>query len=355
MNRFRATAVFAVWPVLLLGAAPAPRSEKADRVRTTDPYVIVLTESDESSENVLRRYPEITGSWQDIADFNLLRPGARIELSRDMLGDDRVLAKGTDFYGEAEVKRSFDTRFMPLVDHLLLREGDVLRTWRNSGLRVLLDDGNYFVLRSHSRARVDSLGPRAGRDARIKLVLLEGSIWSRFDHKVDGNFEIETPTASTIIRGTDFRVKVEAGDATRVEVLDGTVELRVGDQSVEVPAHRGILSLSGDGPGELHELPAAPAELLEPQPKEVLRAERFEHTFRWTAVAEARAYHVEIAREPTFFDLAAERLVNAAETFVRITDLPPGTFFWRVSAVGADGFEGPAAESSYFVFVRREP
>jgi hypothetical protein len=58
-----------------------------------------------------------------------------------MLSRQKVLAKMSEHYGETEVRGLLDKRFMPVVKNLLLREGDVLRTWRKSGGRILFDDG----------------------------------------------------------------------------------------------------------------------------------------------------------------------------------------------------------------------
>ena len=98
-----------------------------------------------------------------------------------------------------------------MVENLLLQEGDILRTWRKSGGRILFDDGNYILLRSNSRVRLQALSKADSTQTQARVELLEGSIWSRITEKVNGTFEFVTPSASTIIRGTDFRLKVEAG------------------------------------------------------------------------------------------------------------------------------------------------
>jgi hypothetical protein len=330
-------------------------AEKSSNGGKQEAYVIV-TDSEANPEALFERYPEIAGSWEELAKFNLLRrPGTAIEMPRAMLSTDHTLAKIAGLYGEAEVKRSFDNRYIPLVENLLLREGDVLRTWRHAGARILFENGNYIVLRSHSKARLISLRPSgsSGRPS-VRLELIEGNIWSRTVGKVKGDFVIDTPTASTIIRGTDFRLKVEAGRATRLEVLDGTVEIEAGDETVLVTAQQGILARGGEDVGDVEVLPPAPAELLAPRPEQVVRASSFDLMFRWTPVVGAQSYRLEIARDEGFFDLAEERLTGA-KTSVRITGLEPGTYFWRVTAMSPTGFEGPPAGDSYFVFVERHP
>jgi hypothetical protein len=251
------------------------------------------------------------------------------------------------------VKRSFDSRFIPLVPNLLLREGDEIRTWRGGGARILFDDGNYVLLKSQSRATLISLGSREQpATSRLQLFLKEGSVWSRMEHELRGRFEVKTPSANTIIRGTEFRVKVEPGDATRVEVLDGRVDFEMGEKLLSVGRQEGALAVTGSDALTPSRLPPPP-ELFAPLPAEVLRYESFDQTFRWGTVEGAEVYAFEIARDDRFFDLVAERHVGP-EASVRIQGIEPGTYFWRVTSI-VRGFESSPATGRYFVFVHRAP
>jgi hypothetical protein len=329
-----------------LGAAEAP--EKSET-----PYVVVVTEGDGTVQSIFNRYPELRTSWEELARFNLLRAGETIEIPSEMLDAPGTLAKVASFYGEAEAKRSFDARFIPLVPNLLLREGDEIRTWRGAGVRILFDDGNYVLLRSQSRATVVSLGTRdKAATSHLQLFLKEGSVWSQMEHELRGRFEVTTPTANTIIRGTEFRVKVEPGEATRVEVLDGRVDFEMGERRLSVGQMEGALAVLGSDNLTPAPLPPAPV-LIAPLPDEVLRSETFDVTFRWSAVEGAEAYSFEIARDDRFFDIVVERRAGP-EALARIQGIEPGTYFWRVTAL-VRGFEGPPAESRYFVFVDRRP
>ena len=147
---------------------------------------------------------------------------------------------------------------------------------------------------------------------------------------------------------------MEPGDATRVEVLDGTVALSAGDWELSVGARQGALALRGQAPTETTTLPPPPAELRTPQPRQVLRATEFDVVFEWSAVPGAQAYQVDITRDDRFFQPVEERRVGP-EPSLRVVGLEPGTYFWRVSAIGPGGFEGPAIEGDYFVFVQRRP
>jgi hypothetical protein len=209
------------------------------------------------------------------------------------------------------------------------------------------------LLKSQSRATVVSLGAReASAASRLQLFLKEGSVWSQMEHELRGRFEVKTPTANTIIRGTEFRVKVEPGEATRVEVLDGRVDFEMGERRLSVGRQEGALAVAGSDTLTPAPLPPAP-ELLSPLPEEVLRSESFDQMFRWSTVEGAEVYSLEISRDDRFFDLVAERRVGP-ETSARIQGLEPGTYFWRTTST-VRGFEGSPSRSRYFVFVDRRP
>jgi len=320
-----------------------------------EPYAVVLTENDSSAQALFERYPELSGSWDELATFNLLETGRVLEIPKAMLSSDGVLAKVATSYGDVEVKRSFENRFIPVVPYLLLREGDEIRTWRRSGVRVLFEDGNYVFVGSDSKVKVVALeGPNRSASSRLEILLKEGSIWSQIEKKLGGRFEIRTATANTIIRGTDFRVKVEPGDATRLEVLTGHVEFEVGDGRIAVESQQGALARGGGEPVHATPLPPPPDELLSPQPEEVIRRDGLNELFEWAPVPGARAYRLVVARDRQFFDRVIERRV-AGEVSVRVQNLEAGTYFWRVSSEWANGFEGSPTESRYFVYVEAQP
>jgi hypothetical protein len=344
---------FTLTMTMTLASTLAGAAEAGGNGEKVEPYVVLVTEGDSTVQAVFRRYPELKASWEELARFNLLRSGNAIEVPKEMLDTDAVLSKVANFYGEAEVKRSFDDHYVPVVRNLLLREGDEIRTWRGAGVRILFEDGNYVLLKSNSRAKVVCLGSKkASAASRMQIFLKEGSIWSEMEHGLRGRFEIETPSASTIIRGTEFRVKVEPGEATRLEVLDGTVDFGIGDRTVSVGKQQGALAATDSGEVSPTPLPLPPA-LDAPLPQEVIRADSLDQIFHWTPVRGAESYELEIARDEEFFDIVVERQVGP-EASVRVQNLEPGTYFWRASTISG-GFEGSPSPTRYFVFVQLSP
>ena len=50
-----------------------------------DGFVVVTTPDDSSARALFDRYPELSGSWEELAKFNLLRSGHSIEIPHHML------------------------------------------------------------------------------------------------------------------------------------------------------------------------------------------------------------------------------------------------------------------------------
>jgi hypothetical protein len=170
----------------------------------------------------------------------------------------------------------------------------------------------------------------------------------------DSRFEIQTPTATSFIRGTEFRLKVEEDSSTRLEVLEGSVDFGSEADKVSVDGNFGsLVDLAGNTPAAPHALPAAPAELFTPEDQQVLDENLATYQFSWATVANASKYHLEVASDQEFKQLVEEAWLegaNADMMTLRIDALEPGTYFWRVSSVDDKGYESAWSKARYFVY-----
>ncbi len=118
-----------------------------------------------------------------------------------------------------------DARLVELADwiELALQQGivpgDVLRTGPYGALGIVFEDRTQIRLHADTRMIVE--GPDA--DATNRLELDAGAAWSRAGAPANG-LEIETPSATAAIRGTDWFLSVAADGETRLSVLEGVVE-----------------------------------------------------------------------------------------------------------------------------------
>ncbi|MDY6946433.1 MAG: FecR domain-containing protein [Pseudomonadota bacterium] len=96
-----------------------------------------------------------------------------------------------------------------------------------------------------------------------------------------------------------------------------------------------------------HLLPAAPSPVA-PQPDQRIVGTAAE--LSWGESPGVASYHVQLARDEQFAELALDR-DDVQATRLTVASLPPGRYFWRVGALSADGERG--AWSSPRSFVQR--
>src|SRR5216684_973847 len=101
-----------------------------------------------------------------------------------------------------------------------LKPGDTVRTGRTS--RVLLQRGEETILISPNS--VVGL-PTEKKDGLATTIMQQaGSILLEVEKRDVKHFEVETPYLAAVVKGTQFRVSVDAGSA-RIDVIRGQVEV----------------------------------------------------------------------------------------------------------------------------------
>lgn len=161
-------------------------------------------------------------------------------------GQVAVRQAGTDVWQKARLNQD-------------LAGGDMVRTGPNSRAAILsmdesqikLNENTVMVLRRVApspRLRLGELAPaaQAGEPASLYGVT-QGEIWLR-NKKEQFFFELETPTVTATIRGTELTVRVLPDGATRVALLEGDVKLANRYGEVILAAGEEGLALPGRAP-----------------------------------------------------------------------------------------------------------
>ncbi len=336
----------------------SPKELAASAQSSGEDYVVVMTDKDTTPLSVYQKYLESADFWRQLTEHNLLQKGIEDKVPESMLKSGQIPAKVTKFSGNVEVSRNFDWKWVRVVPNMLVQEGDWIRTRAKSSAEVRQSDGTVIVLRPNTKILFESNGEAKtarGEVRTTKLKLEEGSILARVKKLAqrDSRFEISTPTATSFIRGTEFRVKVEAG-GTRLEVLEGRVDFGDETQQVSVDGNFGSLAAAqGVMPAQPHALPAAPAALLAPEDRQVLEGDLADYNFAWASVSNAARYHLEVSADAEFKQLVDETWAEGESALVQnldLTDLEPGTYFWRVSSIDAQGYESAWSATSHFIY-----
>ncbi len=298
------------------------------------------------------------GYWQRLQQYNnvddpfTLPPGSLLRMPVRWLKIQPASAEALQVTGDVELFRVGTATSRPLVAGTELFTGDRLVTGAGGSVTVRFADGSRLLVQQGSEVTFDGLsayGATGMVDTDLRLQR------GRIDNRVEpaagpaSRFRIITPAAVAASRGTDFRIGADESDgATRGEVLDGSIGVAGGGVSRVVPAGFGLVARAGAAPSEPRELLPGPDLSRLPRVLERLVLE-----FRWSAIAGAESYRIQIFADPAREDLLLDRIVREPETSLPAP--PDGNYSLRVRGIDEQGLEGLDADHEFRLNARPEP
>lgn len=314
---------------LLALVCPAKAQEWTYRVRPGD------TLWDVAGEYLTPSVP-----WQRLQEHNRvadpyqLAPGSTLRIPVRWLHRQPARAKVVAVRGDAEAQATAG-RAAPVTAGMSLGSGAVVKTSPEATLSLQFADGSRLLLLGDSELLLERL-TRLGRSgiADTRLRLRRGRIGNDVRHLRGpaANFIVDTPSASSAVRGTRFRVEADA-TGTQTEVLEGRVAVSAGAKSALVRRGYGAV-VAPDQPGVTPVALLAAPDLsgLVPAPQ-VTRA-----PLTWPAVAGARQYRIQISEHVRFDSLQVDTLVDTPG--YALPPLEEGRYHVRVRAIDVRGLEG---------------
>jgi hypothetical protein len=127
------------------------------------------------------------------------------------------------------------------VNQLVVRS-DRVRTGENSGARLLFFDVSTVDLDENTEVAVMEVASRrGGRAVDVAVKTWVGKTIVRAVRFVDpsSTFRVETPTASTVVRGARFTVDVAEDGKTQIDLQEGVAEVKMKDQKEEISLKMG--------------------------------------------------------------------------------------------------------------------
>lgn len=202
--------------------------------------------------------------------------------------------------------------------------------------------GDTTLVQGSLRARLGELAgkPASGGTSTSAPAPKEIAVSTQSGHKIQ-------VTPSNKGNG-ETKVSVDDKQATRVAVYEGQSSFRAQNKEVSVPRGFGSKAEKATPPSTPKPLPPAPVWASAP-PKVVLTngvASVIAGTYAaGTGPGPAAAtWHVQVSRDALFNDTIVDTTVGVAVTNLEARDVPPGTYYARVSAVDSDAFEGLASD-----------
>lgn len=261
-----------------------------------------------------------------------------------------VQARVVNVHGAVNIIRP-DQTVQPASNGMLLAAGDSIQCTDDSFVTVEFADQSRMRVQDNSTVRLDTLkifGDYGLVDTLIRLE--EGRTENSVPEESTGTrFRIQTPSAISSVRGTDFRVgTLDSQSATVSEVLQGTVEVSGAAKNIALTGGFGTVTSLGASP-------APPVKLLHaPDLAETGRYyESLPLVIQLAPLEGAQAYRAQIAVDPEFKTLWSE-FVTTTLPF-RDGSIPDGHYWLRIRGIDGSGIEGFDAAIPFGLNARPEP
>ncbi len=296
--------------------------------------------------SIAEKYTTSAQNWSEIQRINQIRqgnnrriqPGTRIVIPVALLKNQPTPAKVIALTGQVQILRANGEHIDASVG-MELYSGDRVITENRQSLRMQFADRSELQVLGDSELQLDKLsyhGETGMVDTRVRLN--RGRASSQVQTLKSGShYQIQTPVATTAVRGTAFRLSF-ADDISRTEVTEGKVGVRAGDSEQLVPAGFGLVAEQGKPL-------SAPVKLLEPPQSLNSKPGRRSALLQWQALPDAQAYRYQLARDDSFRDILLDN--TTSQTQVGIGDLTVGQYYWRVRAIGPQQLEGKSAQARF--------
>lgn len=326
--------------LLLLLLLPVAAGQAAERMR--DGELELTVEQGDFLVKICDKYLDDPQDWPIIARLNrlpnpnLIFPGQQLLIPVRFLKGVPVDGIVTFIKGEVLMRAMAGDPWRELQLKDTVRQGNGIRTGNDGNVEITFENGDAFLLRPGAHVEITKARRKGGNYFVYDLLLKAGRAISAVKKSTgkEKRYRITTPSAIAGVRGTKFRVSVDAIEATRCEVLAGEVGVNAQRAEVAVREGEGTLVKKGRKPLPPRQLlpPPAPLDLQELYRVMPLR-------FRFAAVAGARSYRVLLARDRELKDVVKSQTAPPDRP-LDIIGVNDGTYYLSSSSIDQAGIEG---------------
>ncbi|KRG69072.1 FecR domain-containing protein [Pseudoxanthomonas dokdonensis] len=294
--------------------------------------------------------------WQRLQRHNhignprQLPPGTSLHFPLQWLQQEPAVASVTAVAGTATYRPADGQPAQPVIEGMQLQVGAMLQTAAQGSLSLKFADGSRMQLRSNSELHLDRMsryGRKGMSDTRMRLQ--RGRINNDVAPQKGGNasFIVETPSATSSVRGTQFRIDAATG-STDTEVLHGSVMVEAAGPGTVLPEGMGAsVALGQTTPPRAQQLLPAPD--LSAIDKRYLAGET---KLQWTPLEGATGYRLLLSTDPDFRTTQLDTTVVTAGIDLR--DLPEGDYHLLLSGI-KQSLEGREARAAFVVDATPKP
>jgi hypothetical protein len=176
-------------------------------------------------------------------------------------GGEAVPCKVSSVSGDVQVLKSGSTESVKATNGMELAVGDTITTGSNGSAKLTFFDGSVMEIKANSEILINELSTATSGSTSVSLMEQVGSTVNRIGKLVDSSskYEVETPAAVAVVRGTTFDLVVEEDGETTVKSEEGSVDFTAA--GVTVTVNKGYQSSASVG-----EAPSTPSAIVTTTP-----------------------------------------------------------------------------------------
>jgi hypothetical protein len=260
--------------------------------------------------------------------------------------------------GSVQVKRAGSLEWITATRAVFLHQNDLVRTGSGSTAEIRFADGFQFNVRPDSLITIEESSQNpVSRQQKVALSIQSGEAnFTTSATNVPGSTTtISTPTIRTTPdRETAGSIQVAQNGATALRVFKGQSQGETKNgQRIALGANQGVNVDSGGLAGATLSLPTVPVLTAPPNQTEVAYPDLAQGVtlLVWNSVPGASRYRVLVDFSPAFARPLYDRL-GVRTTQLELRALDAGSYFWKVSALDANGVEGNFSDPWRFALTK---
>ena len=259
-----------------------------------------------------------------------------------------ISAKLQDKDGKVQSRKKNNTSWSETKKDQELFEKEKVRTLKNATGLIGFVDGSHITMGENALVVIEhSKQDVINRTSRSDVMILEGDASTYLKSSTGKNrMNIKLPGVQTSIRSSRFWVSRDEKEVVRLANFDGELDVFTRQGSVTIKKNEG----SKIEPGKA---PEKPKKLLESPVIKVPETGKIQYNktveFKWDMVKGAKNYKIQIATDPKFLEILAERFPR--RNSYRWTFKKQGKYSVRVSSVNADNLPGSYSDITQFTLL----
>ena len=318
-------------------------------------YELTIVNND-SLIAICNKYLKQPEKWRKIGRINhlknvdLIRSGQKLVIPVALLKGLPLDGRVVFAKGDVSCRERVGGPWKPLRQSDVIRQGSVIKTGHESSVEIAFDDGTAFTQRPDTTMELNSSEVTISNHVLQKLVVSIGSVFMKVRSSTgrSSRIEIQTPSATALVRGTDFRVSTGTEATTTAEVQNGIVAVTAMQQTVALNKGEGTLVKQGEPPAQPHML-LPPPSILNPQTSYKTTPLFLE----LETIAGAVTYRFLLSRDMHGKDVLFEKTFKPGEP-VELSNLEDGVYYFQTTSIDDLGLEGFSNQSAILT-IRTSP